>query len=75
MNSMIYSMSEGVSDGTLYKYTQKNGTCMRSKYPSVYKLPQPCAGEVKGDETGLKGILATYGPVITYMSEYSLESI
>lgn len=62
-------MKEGVSDGTKYKYTAKNGTCLRSKYPSIYKLPAGCAGEFDGDEAGLAETMVTYGPLIVFISK------
>jgi len=72
-NVLQYAKEQGISDGTKYLYTgKKNIKCLRTQtlYPSVFKFPRPCGGDLDGDEDVLREIINRYGPVVISISEY-----
>lgn len=73
--AFYYAYQNGLSDGTKYKYIGKNQTCQRSKYPSIYKLKDVCGGSAGGNESLVKQIVATYGPVVALISKNRRESV
>lgn len=75
LNAFYYAYNSGLSDGTKYTYSGKNQTCLRSKYPSIYKLPGMCGGTLGGDEVALKQIIAQYGPFVALISKSRLLTV
>lgn len=68
--TMVFAFNKGVADGTKYVYTSgttgKNNTCAKN-FKAAWTLSNFCYGGIGGQESTLKNLVFTYGPMVVVM--------